>query len=88
MNKIEAALRDPETGKIFTGESHAHIIDALEDGDKNIFLRIRKTYVSTTSHPEAEHVGFTDGKEFLNRAQSNKKWGVFDSTDLRRVNAS
>jgi len=84
---IMAALRDPKTGKIFTGESHAHIIDALEDGDNSIFLRVRKAYVYSRSFPESEHVGFTDGTEFLNRAQSQKKWGVFDSTDLRRIDA-
>ena len=87
IKKIVAALMDPKTGKIFTGESHAHIIDALEDGDKNICLRVRKQYVSVGRSPNGEYVGFTDGTEFLSRAQSQKKWGVFDSTDLRRVNA-
>ena len=86
MKKIKAALRDPKTKKIFTGESHAHVIDALEDGDKNIFLRIRKQYIHAGRSPDGEHVGFTDGIEFLSRAQSQKKWGVFDSTDLRRNN--
>ena len=97
MKKIRAALRDPKTGKIFTGLSHAEIINALEDaeiinaledGDNSVYRRIGKMYVATGSLPEAEHVGFTDGIEFLSRAQSQKKWGVFDSTYLRRVNAS
>ena len=87
MKKIMAALRDHKTGKIFTGESHAHIIDALEDEDIGVYRRIAKEYLATGQFPGAEHVGFTDGIEFLNRAQSQKKWGVFNSTDLRRVNS-
>ena len=86
MKKIMAALRDPKTKKIFTGESHAHVMEALEDDDSDIYRRIRKEYVSTGRSPEAKHCGFTDGVEFLNRAQSLKKWGVFNSMDLRRVN--
>ena len=86
MKKIRAALRDPKTGKIFTGLSHAEIINALEDGDNSVYRRIGKMYVATGSLPEAEHVGFTDGIEFLSRAQSLKKWGVFHSFELKRVN--
>jgi len=86
MNKIQAAIRDPATGKIYSGPSHAHIIDDMEDEDNATAARLRKTYTSAASYPEAEHVGFIDEDGvFLNRKQSLKKFGVFDSSDLRRV---
>lgn len=86
--KLQAAIRDPKTGKVYIGESHAHILDDLEDGNQVIFQRIRKIYVETGSFGSAEHVGFweSDGT-FLTRNESMKKWGVYQSQDIRRSTA-
>lgn len=90
MTKIRAAIRDPKTGKIYTGDSHAHILDFWEDKDREIYRRLVRIYASTGQFPNAEHVGFIEANvvptsPLLTRAQSLKKWGVFNSSDLRRV---
>lgn len=84
---ILAAIRDPKTMKIYSGDSHAHILDDMDDIDKETARRIQKIYVETGRMPTTAYVGFTDGSIFLPRSQALKEWGVYDSTDLRRVNA-
>lgn len=90
MTKLRAAIRDPKTGKIYTGESHAHILDFWEDKDTDIHHRLRGIYVSTGCLPNAEHVGFIEANvvptsALMTRAQCLKKWGVYDSNDVRRM---
>lgn len=84
MMNIKAAIRDLKTGKIYTGDSHAHILDDMEDVNPKVHKRLLKTYVETGRMPNAPDVGFTeDGNTILTRAKSLNKWGVYDSTDLR-----
>lgn len=83
--KLRAAIRDPKTRKIYAGESHAHILDDLEDSNWAVFKRIQKVYCDSGNCAEAENVGFIemDGS-FLTRKESLKKWGVYQSQDIGR----
>ena len=89
--KIMAAIKDPKTGQIYTGESHSTIIDEMEDDNPVTFARLRKIYVAEGSLSESKYVGFisndavTKDSPLLSRAEALKKWGVFYSQDIRRM---
>lgn len=85
-DKIQAAIRDPKTGKLYMGDSHAEILEELEESDRETQKRIRRVYIETGKLNDAPNVGFVKNGEFLTRAQSLKKWGVFQSNDLRYAN--
>ena len=83
--KIRAAIRDPKTGKVYTGESHSTILDEMEDIFPAVFVRLRKIYVAEGSLPASENVGFIgDDTVLLNRSEAQKKWGVYYSHDIKR----
>ena len=83
---ILAAIRDPKTGKIYTRESHAAILDEMEDKNFAVFARLRKIYMDEGNFPFAEHVGFLgDDAVLLNRSAAQKKWGVYYSQDIKRI---
>lgn len=83
---ILAAIKDPKTGKVYTGKSHSAIIDEMEDDNPAVFARLRKVYVAEGSLPVSEHVGFVgDDAILLNRSAAQKKWGVYYSQDIKRV---
>ena len=83
---ILAAIKDPKTGKVYTGESHSFILDEMKDENFAVFARLRKKYVDEGNFPFAEHVGFVgDDAIFLNRSAAQKKYGVYYSQDIKRV---
>lgn len=67
---FKAAVKDPQTGQIWTGEEHRDAInEAHSDGNQRIRL---------------EDTGFlrSDGT-FLTRAQTKEEYGFDDSSALR-----
>lgn len=88
--KIYAVIRDPKNMRQYHGNSHAQILEYLDEmGDtsrhyRDVFDRIKKVYGAEGSSPSSKHVGFaSEDGVFLTRAESLKKWGVYQSTDLR-----
>ena len=85
MSSVMAAIRDPKTGKVYTGESHSSIIDEMEYDHPALFARLRKVYVAEGSLPVSDHVGFIgDDAVLLSRSAAQKRWGVYYSQDIRK----
>lgn len=86
MTNIKAAIRDPKTGKIFTGESHAGIVDNIRDGkDQSLARRMLKLYVLEGRTPASTNVGFLVEGQMYSRGESLKRWGVYYSQDINRI---
>lgn len=77
---IIPAVRDPNTGKIYTAPSHKEVIEVVaKTGDNTALRSILKEVTGTT-----ENTGFvdTDGS-FITRTQAQEKYGFSTSEGLK-----
>ena len=77
--KILAAIRDPKTKKVYSGESHQEIVDKADTISEALRDRLMAEYGRVT-----ENTGFIDADGlFYTRMQALKKWGIMTSQDLK-----
>ena len=62
QRNFEAAVRDPETGRVYTGQDHAEAIDSAPDGVRE---RLQAIYEAPTEDPNA--IGFQVNGQFMSR---------------------
>ena len=62
QRNFEAAVRDPETGRVYTGQDHAEAIDSAPDGVRE---RLQAIYDAPTEDPNA--IGFQVNGQFMSR---------------------
>ncbi|MCR4286656.1 MAG: hypothetical protein NUW09_01450, partial [Deltaproteobacteria bacterium] len=78
-NPISPAIRDPQTGQVFTGPSHAEIVKSITDA--GISRRVLKEFTGKTGN-----TGFmdSDGK-FITRDEAQAKYGFSTSEELNAM---
>lgn len=76
LEGLKAAVRDPETGEIFTGESHIEAAESAPDGD--LGFRVMKEWNDGT-----DNVGFLDYEgKFISRTEAEKQYQVGNIEDI------
>lgn len=79
---LRAAIRDPETGEIFTGGSHRSVIASAPRGDGpegNVWSRL-----STEWDRDTPNVGFVDRQgRFVTRDEAERRFGGATMEDIR-----
>jgi len=71
-----AAIKDPKTGKIYTGFSHQSIIDNVKDNEVASRLWKEQLY--------DDNSGFIDKNgKFLNRNEAEKQYQILTMEDLK-----
>lgn len=83
LKDFKAAIKDPETGKMFTGPSHADAADGCfqTETDPEVKRRVRKALMAASSS-----TGFVDGSgTFFTREETKTKWGFKSSDELREM---
>lgn len=80
LEGLRAAMRDPETGKIYTGRSHQGAIDSIPPSDKSgAWGRLSGEWDRGT-----DNTGFVNSKgEFISRTEAEKNWHVSTMEDVR-----
>lgn len=84
---LKAAIKDPKTGKVYSGWTHQAAIDSVPKGDSDTWGRLSSEWDQMT-----DNVGFvTKSGKFINRDEAESKWGILtieDLKDLRKKSAS
>ena len=77
---IRAAIKDPKTGKVYSGWSHQAAIESVPHGDESgAWGRLSDEWDRST-----QNVGFLDkAGNFLTRDETNAKWGTLTMEDIR-----
>lgn len=74
--QITAAVRDPQTGQVYTGPSHNEIMASVTDPNA-------KRAVMREVTGRTENTGFVDSDgQFINRQQAQEKYGFSTSEEL------
>ncbi|TAK59509.1 hypothetical protein [Methylobacter sp.] len=77
LSKISPAYKDPVTGQVFTGETHAKINDVIGFDDGALK---RRSLNSITA--QDENTGFLDEGVFISRDEARARYGFWDSEGL------
>lgn len=81
---MQAAVRDPQTGEIYSGPSHSEIIRDAIKADPDVAERLTKEIFDGSNE-----VGFIDENgEFINRRQAERRFGILNSEDLSNRKAA
>jgi hypothetical protein len=80
LNKVFPAYRDPVTGRIFTGNSHAGIGDAII-GDASLDRETKRRVIRAIEAKD-DTTGFLDEGEFISREEAQKRYGFTQSHEL------
>lgn len=76
---LRAAMRDPETGKIYTGSSHQKAMDNAPRDGTGIWSRLYNEWDAAT-----DNTGFIDKNgKFISRTEAEKNWNVSTMEDAR-----
>lgn len=76
---MQAAIRDPKTGELYTGPSHSEILAQAFKTDGAVANRLSDELLSQT-----ENVGFADENfEFVSRKVAERRFGILNSDSLR-----
>lgn len=86
LSGLRAAIKDPETGKIYSGWSHQAAIDKAPmhgtpeyEKDSGVWGRLSSEWDRST-----DNVGFLDERgNFVSRSQAEKKWGILTMEDRK-----
>lgn len=83
---LQAAIKDPQTGKIYSGWTHQAAIEKAPkygtpeyEKDSGVWGRLSEEWDRST-----ENVGFLDREgNFISREEANKNWGILTMEDKR-----
>jgi len=77
---IRAAMRDPKTGKIYSGWSHQAAINQIPPTDETgAWGRLSNEW-----HEETDNTGFLDKEgNFITRDEAGKRWNAYTMEDIR-----
>ncbi len=82
LEGLRAAMKDPKTGKVYSGASHVKIVDNIQD--KDIRARIWKEF----GEIDSDKVGFVDKSgKFITRDESERRWDVLTMEDVKDARA-
>lgn len=77
---MSAAIKDPQTGELYTGPSHAEILEEAFKTDADLAGRLSEELLNRT-----ENTGFADENlEFVSRQQAERRFGIVNSESLRK----
>jgi hypothetical protein len=79
MEGLRAAMRDPQTGQVYTGWTHQNAIDSAPQGQGDVWGRLHGEW-----DRETPNSGFIDREgNFISRDEANERWNVLTMEDVR-----
>ena len=80
LEGLRAAMRDPQTGKIYIGSSHQAAINRVPPDDASgAWGRLSDAWYHAT-----EDTGFVNrAGDFISRSEAERRWGVLTIEDVR-----